>query len=100
MVLIGEPLPYLVQTVTSKKSHSDSYGYAEISGDEILYMGNSIGSPSKFARKVKKNTNVNAWINLELKRPQDRTWKLANSLGERHIAVCSLNCLLYISPIH
>lgn len=62
-----------------KKSHSNDYGYAEITGEKIIYLGKDVRSPSQFARKVRNNTSVNAWINIEIKRPQDRDWKLANS---------------------
>ncbi len=62
-----------------KKSHSNDYGYGEITNEKVVYLGKVVGSPSQFARKVKNNTSVNAWINVEVKRPQDRDWKLANS---------------------
>ena len=62
-----------------KKSHSNDYGYGEIENEKIKYLGKIINSPSQFACKVKNNTSVNAWINIEIKRPRDRDWKLANS---------------------
>jgi len=62
-----------------KKSRSNDYGYAEVTGEKIIYLGKVISSPSQFARTVKDNTSVNAWINIEVKRPQDRGWKLADS---------------------
>ncbi len=62
-----------------KKSHSNDYGYCEITNEKIVYLGKVVRSPSQFARKVKNNTSVNAWINVEVKRPQDRDWKIANS---------------------
>ena len=62
-----------------KKSHSNEYGYGEVENEKIMYLGKMVGSPSQFSRKVKKNTSVNAWINIEIKRPIDRDWKLANT---------------------
>ena len=62
-----------------KKSRSSDYGYAEIVSDKIIYAKKDIGSPSRFARKIKDNTSVNAWIHVEIKRPNDREWELADT---------------------
>jgi hypothetical protein len=61
-----------------KKSHSNDYGYGEIKKDKLMYLDEEVGSPSQFARKVKNNTSVNAWLYIDVKRPQDRDWKPAN----------------------
>ena len=63
----------------TKKSHSNDYGYGEIKNDKLMYLDKEVRSPSQFARKVKNNTSVNAWINIDIKRPQDRDWKPANN---------------------
>ena len=62
-----------------KKSYSNDYGYGEIKNDKLMYLDKEVRSPSQFARKVKNNTSVNAWINIDIKRPQDRDWKPANN---------------------
>lgn len=62
-----------------KKSHSNEYGYGKVTDNRIVYRNKPVRSPSQFARKVRNNTNVNAWVNVEIKRPHDRDWKLANA---------------------
>ena len=62
-----------------KKSHSNDYGYGEVKNNQIIYQGKAVSSPSRFARKVRNNTSVNAWIYVEIMRPHDRDWKLANT---------------------
>ena len=61
-----------------KKSRSLDYEQAEIINEKIIWKEKEIASSSQFARKAKGNTSVNAWITIEVKRPQDRVWKLAN----------------------
>lgn len=63
-----------------KKSRSLDYGYAEVIGEKLFHNGEVIDSPSRFARKVRGNTSVNAWIHVEIKRPNDRDWILADTL--------------------
>jgi hypothetical protein len=62
-----------------RKSHSFDYGYAEVKDHKIMYDGEAVRSPSQFASRVRRNTSVNAWDYVEIKRPHDRDWKLANS---------------------
>jgi len=61
-----------------RKSYSNDYGIAEIKNNKIMYLDKEVRSPSQFARKVKNNTSVNAWLNIDIKRPQDRDWKPAD----------------------
>jgi len=58
--------------------YRNEYKYAEIVEDEILYDGEVVPSVSKMASVMCNNTSVNAWINVEVKRPSDKTWVLAN----------------------
>lgn len=62
-----------------KKSHCNEYGYGEVEDNQIIYQGEPVNSPSRFACKVRDNTSVNAWRHVEIKRPHDRDWKLANT---------------------
>ncbi len=58
-----------------KKSYSNDYGYSEVETDKLIYLGKEVRSPSQFASMVKNNTSVNAWLYIDIKRPQDRDWK-------------------------
>ena len=62
-----------------KKSRINDYGVAEIANEKIIYEGITVESISKFASKVRDNTSVNAWVTVEIKRPSDRSWQLANN---------------------
>ena len=61
-----------------KESRSNNYGVAKIINEQVIYEGNAMKSVSQFASKVRNNTSVNAWITVEIKRPNDHTWKLAD----------------------
>lgn len=60
--------------------YKGSYDYASIEGDKIMWHGKEISSPSQLARRMCGNTSVNAWISIEVKRPGDAGWTLADHL--------------------
>ncbi|MBX3452797.1 MAG: hypothetical protein KF777_24890 [Planctomycetaceae bacterium] len=61
-----------------RMKYRGEYHYARIEGDAFLVEG-ARSSPSQFAHAV-TNTSRNAWRDLEVKRPHDRTWMLAAKL--------------------
>ena len=77
----GLPLPNGTR-LRVKKSRSNEYGYGEVENDQIVHQGKPLRSPSQFACEV-RNNNVNAWFHVEIKRPHDRDWKLANTFRPR-----------------
>lgn len=54
------------------------YHYAEVIGDELLVDGKPL-SPAEFTHKV-TNTNRNAWRDIEVLRPAEKTWRAADQL--------------------
>ena len=61
-----------------RMKYKGRYYYAQVKHDEILYEDRSI-SPSEFANTV-TNSSRNAWRDLEIRRPGDDEWHLANDL--------------------
>ncbi|NRR29147.1 hypothetical protein HSX11_03015 [Oxalobacteraceae bacterium] len=58
-----------------------SYGennYARVEGDQLMHRGRSV-SPNQFARSFAR-TFRNAWMDLSIKRPQDKNYIHANRL--------------------
>ncbi len=58
-----------------------SYGennYACVEGDQIIHNGRAV-SPNQFAQSFARSTR-NAWQDLFIRRPGDKTFKLANRL--------------------
>ena len=64
-----------------RMKYSDEFHYAKVDGDRILYQGRAV-SPSKFANTV-TGTSRNAWRDIEIRRPGDDQWRLADSLRPR-----------------
>lgn len=63
-----------------------SYGehrYARVEGDRLIYQGQAV-SPNQFARSFARTTR-NAWTDLSVRRPGDKTFRLA-SLLRRQLA--------------
>lgn len=58
-----------------------SYGehnYARVEGDKIMHKGQSV-TPNEFARSFARTTR-NAWLDLSIRRPGDKHFKIANVL--------------------
>lgn len=58
--------------------YKGQYHYAEIVGDELHAEGKAT-SPAEFTLKVTK-TSRNAWRDIEVQRPVDKVWHLADTL--------------------
>ena len=64
-----------------------SYGennYACVEGDQIIHNGRAV-SPNQFAQSFARSTR-NAWLDLFIRRPGDKTFKTANRLRDELIA--------------
>ncbi|MQA42835.1 hypothetical protein [Rugamonas aquatica] len=64
-----------------------SYGennYARVEGDQIIHNGRAV-SPNQFAQSFARSTR-NAWQDLFIRRPGDKTFKIACRLREELIA--------------
>lgn len=61
-----------------RMKYKGQYFYAKVEGDRILYEEKEV-SPSEFANSV-TGTSRNAWRDLEIKRPSDSGWHLADYL--------------------
>ena len=64
-----------------------SYGennYARVKGDQIIHNGRAV-SPNQFAQSFARSTR-NAWQDLFIRRPGDKTFKLACRLRDELIA--------------
>ncbi len=51
---------------------------AEIIDGKVLFNDNYYDSPSKACHVMRGSKRNNAWVNLEIKRPQDITFRLAD----------------------
>ncbi|WP_020674696.1 hypothetical protein [Geopsychrobacter electrodiphilus] len=69
---------FLATGTKLRVKYRNEYKYAEIVEDEIHYDGEVVPSVSKMASVMCNNTSVNAWINVEVKRPSDKTWIIAD----------------------
>lgn len=54
------------------------YHYAEVIEDDLVFDGEKV-SPSEFTFKV-TNTSRNAWRDIEVMRPNDSQWRVADIL--------------------
>jgi hypothetical protein len=54
---------------------------ASVEGNDMIWDGRSI-SPARFAAEI-AGTNRNAWRDLYIKRPSDRSWILADAVRKQ-----------------
>jgi hypothetical protein len=66
-----------------RTKYKGEYKFAALDGLYIEYEDETFDSPARLARRMRGNTSVNAWITLEVKRPGDRDWKLADELRKK-----------------
>jgi hypothetical protein len=64
--------------------YRSQYFYAEIVGDDFIWKGTA-SSPSQFANGV-TSTSRNAWKDIEVMRPDDSEWYLADGLRDHEAA--------------
>lgn len=61
-----------------RMKYKGQFSYAKVEGDKIIFENKEV-SPSEFANTV-TGTHRNAWRDLEVKRPSDTAWQLADLL--------------------
>lgn len=71
---------FLPEGTQIRTKYFGDYRVAEIVAAQIMWNGNSFPSMSRLARSMRGNTSNNAWKVLEIKRPSDATWELADYL--------------------
>lgn len=69
---------FLPHGTEARFRYKGQYHYARVEGDDFRADDEAI-SPSQFANAV-ANSSRNAWRDIEVKRPGDREWRLAQSL--------------------
>ncbi|HEV7227828.1 hypothetical protein [Brevundimonas sp.] len=69
---------FLPHGTEARFRYKAQYHYARVDGDEFQ-VGSQPTSPAHFANSV-ANSSRNAWRDIEVKRPGDREWRLAQSL--------------------
>lgn len=57
-----------------------NYQVADVEDGKIFWNGKEQASVAQLANAMRGDTNNNAWKVLEVKRPQDPTWQLADRL--------------------
>ncbi len=62
-----------------RTQHKGIWKVAELRTQQFEFDGQSYSSPSKLCNAMRGGTSNNAWISLEIKRPQDVLFRLANS---------------------
>ena len=68
----------------NRQLNKGEFYYAEVKGDQILH-DEKVVSPGEFARNV-ANSSRNAWRDLQIRRPDDEEWYLAETLRKRVLA--------------
>ncbi len=71
------PLPEGTQLRTKYLSE---YKTASVEEEKIMWEGKSYSSPSQLAAAMRGGTSNNAWKVLEIKRPRDANWQIADFL--------------------
>ena len=59
--------------------------YANVEGDELIFNGNSI-SPGKLTETI-SGSSRNAWRDLWIKRPEDKSWVLADDVRKQALTL-------------
>ena len=71
------PLP---EGTEIRTKYFNEYKVAAIQSGEIVWEGESYPSMSQLARAMRGDTSNNAWKVLEIKRPSDTKWQIADFL--------------------
>lgn len=65
-----------------RTQYKGDWKVAILKNHRFEYDGHSYRSPSKVCNAMRGDTSNNAWVMLEIKRPQDVAFRLANSFRE------------------
>jgi len=69
---------FLPEGTKVRMRYKGQYYYGEVIGDE-LHVDGKPTSPAEFTLKITK-TSRNAWRDIEVMRPVDKVWRLADTL--------------------
>lgn len=69
---------FLPEGTKVRMRYKGQYYYGEVVGDELHANGKPT-SPAEFTLKI-TNTSRNAWRDIEVMRPADKVWRLADTL--------------------
>jgi hypothetical protein len=69
---------FLPHGTSIRMRYKGEYYYAKVESDNLIFQ-EQVVSPNEFADKV-ANCSRNAWRDLEVRRPGDMEWFIANSL--------------------
>jgi hypothetical protein len=72
---------FLPHGTIMRMKYKGEFHYAKVDGDRIVFQGRPV-SPSEFANGL-TGTSRNAWRDIEVRRPADERWHLADSLRPR-----------------
>ncbi|WP_137719537.1 hypothetical protein [Methylobacillus flagellatus] len=71
---------FLPEGTEIRTKYFNEYKVATIQNEEIIWNGESYPSMSQLAKSMRGDTSNNAWKVLEVKRPSDAKWQLADFL--------------------
>lgn len=71
---------FLPEGTELRTKYFDELKVAVIRGNQISWDGRAYPSMSQLARAMRGDTSNNAWKVLEVKRPSDASWRLADFL--------------------
>lgn len=74
---------FLPNGVKLKMTYKGRDHFAEIKHKELVHEGERL-SPSEFARRVANNTNRNAWRDVWVLFPNEKSWQFADALRRRN----------------
>lgn len=69
---------FLPENTELRTKYHGEWLVSTVRNGKILYLGKSFESPGKACNAMRGNTSNNAWITLEIKRPQDIGFRLAD----------------------
>lgn len=74
---------YLPDGTEIRTKYFNEYKVANIRNSKIFWKDKEFASFSQLARTMRGNTSNNAWKMLEIKRPFDKVWQLADRLRRK-----------------
>jgi len=71
---------FLPDKTRVRTKHLGEFKYAAVENGQLIFDGRKYSSMSKLANAMRGDTNNNAWLVLELRRPSDSRWIAADAL--------------------
>ena len=69
---------FLPEGTQLRTTHHGQHKIAEVRNGQIVYDDKVYRSPGKACNAMRGDTSNNAWLTLEIKRPQDAGYRIAN----------------------